>query len=118
MSAFGGNLLRALPDAGYEEQFQELFKHRGVRVERIVSRGQATPAGQWYDQAHDELVVLISGEACLQIEGEEHSRRLTAGEWLMLPARCRHRVVWTLPDRETIWLALHWCGQAEGEERN
>lgn len=118
MSAFGSNLLYNLPDAAQEEQFQALLEYQGARVERIVSRGHATLTGQWYDQDHGELVVLVSGEAGLQIEGEEHPRRLTAGDWVMLPARCRHRVAWTVPDIDTVWLAVHWPKSVEGEERN
>jgi len=26
---------------------------------------------------------------------------------VVIPARCRHRVEWTDPDQETVWLALH-----------
>lgn len=29
------------------------------------------------------------------------------GDWAVLPAHCRHRVAWTAPDRETVWLAVH-----------
>ena len=117
MSAFGANLLQNLPDAGQKECFQMLFKHQGVCVERIVSLGQATPPDQWYDQLHTELVVLMSGEAGLQIDGEEQPRRLTAGDWVMLPARCRHRVAWTSSECATVWLAVHWPEHVTCEER-
>jgi cupin 2 domain-containing protein len=29
------------------------------------------------------------------------------GDYVNLPAHCRHRVEWTDPERETVWLALH-----------
>ena len=29
------------------------------------------------------------------------------GDWVWLPARCRHRVAWTDPDAPTVWLAVH-----------
>lgn len=102
------NLLGDLPDAHQAEVFEILLQHGGLKIERIVSLGQSTPEGQWYDQEHDEWVLVIAGEALLQIAGEEAARRLEPGDWLHLPAHCRHRVVWTPPDRETVWLALHW----------
>jgi cupin 2 domain-containing protein len=101
------NLLK-LPEADLgEEFFETLLQRPGLKVERIISSGQATPAGQWYDQAGDEWVLLLSGEAWLQIEGESEARRLLPGDALLLPAHCRHRVAWTAPDKHTVWLALH-----------
>lgn len=106
--ARGGNLLADLPDARQAEMLQCLLEQGPVRVERIVSRGQATPAGTWYDQDHAEWVLLVTGGAVLHLDGEAASRRLDPGDWLYLPAHCRHRVVWTMPEQETVWLALHW----------
>lgn len=102
------NLLVDLPDACQAEVCETLLEQGVLRLERIVSRGQSTPEGQWYDQDHDEWVLVIAGQALLQIAGEQVARRLETGDWVYLPAHCRHRVVWTPPDRETIWLALHW----------
>lgn len=90
-----------------EEFFETLLQRPGVRVERIVSRGQTTPAGEWYDQAWDEWVLLLAGEALLQLDGENAPRRLRPGDSLLLPAHCRHRVAWTAADEQTVWLALH-----------
>lgn len=101
------NLL-ALPAADLSEEFFEtLLQRPGLRVERIVSSGQTTPAGEWYDQAWDEWVLLLAGEALLQLAGESEPRRLLPGDAIMLPAHCRHRVAWTQPDAQTVWLALH-----------
>lgn len=102
-----GNLLVDLPDATGSEQFEILWSLSGIRVERIISQGQATPAGQWYDQDWHEWVVLVQGEAVILLEGEATPRHLRTGDWISLPPRCRHRVQWTPPDRVTVWLALH-----------
>lgn len=102
-----GNLLAELPDATGCEQFDLVASLNRVRVERIVSQGQATPSGQWYDQDWHEWVLLLQGEALLQLEGERLPRHLGPGDWISLPPRCRHRVLWTPPDRVTVWLALH-----------
>jgi cupin 2 domain-containing protein len=101
------NILTPLPDAS-EEIFETLLTTPGIKIERIISSGQATPAGEWYDQGSDEWVLLLSGSAELLIEGEEVPRRLEAGSYLLLPAKCRHRVEWTDPDSKTVWLAVHF----------
>lgn len=113
-----GNLMHNLPDAADAEQFATLVNLEGVRVEQIVSKGQVTPQNTWYDQAWHELVVLMSGEALVELEGESSPRRLGVGDWLLLPAHCRHRVVWTLPDRPTVWLAMHWPGYTHHNEEH
>lgn len=91
-----------------EELFDAIVESRGLRIERIVSTGQATPDGDWYDQSRDEFVLLVSGAARLRIDGESRDRDLEPGDWLMLPAHCRHRVTWTQVAPPTIWLAVHF----------
>ncbi len=95
----------AFPDA---EIFDALVALPGFRIERILSHGQASPPGFWYDQPEAEWVLLVRGAARLQIEGEAAPRHLQAGDWINLPARCRHRVVWTDPEQPTVWLAAHY----------
>ncbi len=102
-----GDLLAGISDVSGAELFETVATIAGVRIERIVSQGQSTAAGEWYDQAWHEWVLLVKGEALLLIEGEQAPHRLLPGQWMLLPAHCRHRVEWTLPDQETIWLALH-----------
>jgi cupin 2 domain-containing protein len=43
--------LFALPADTVEEQFVELLSRPGLKIARIVSTGQASPLGFWYDQA-------------------------------------------------------------------
>ncbi|HXC92956.1 MAG TPA: cupin domain-containing protein [Geobacteraceae bacterium] len=104
-----GNVLADIPAQSMEELFETIFEKSGTRIERIISYGQGTPEGEWYDQEHDEWVLLLSGFAELQIEGEIEPRRLRSGDYLLLPARCRHRVIRTDADEKTIWLAIHIC---------
>lgn len=91
-----------LPD---REEFRELLRSGDLRIERIVSSGQTTPAGQWYDQDQDEWVALLQGEAVLEYEdgGKLH---LSAGDHVLLPAHCRHRVAYTSHEPPCIWIAL------------
>ena len=68
-------------EAAQEEVFDELLRGGSFRLERIVSKGQATPAGSWYDQPHDEWVLLLCGRALLRFEGESQPRELKPGAY-------------------------------------
>ncbi len=102
------NLLESLPDATNGELFEPLLRREGLLVERIVSRGQSTPEGEWYNQGWDEWVLILCGNAEIQIEGDEEPAPLVPGDSMLLPAGCRHRVVSTASDCETVWLAIHY----------
>ncbi|MDX1593205.1 MAG: cupin domain-containing protein [Gammaproteobacteria bacterium] len=109
-----GNLLHELPERLDEEAFEPLLAGGPFRLQRIVSTGQATPAGEWYDQDDDEWVLLLLGAAELRLDEEPTGRRLAPGDWVLLPAGCRHRVEWTDPDGPTVWLALHHASPGTG----
>lgn len=111
MPAAAGNLFAGLQGPGAAEAFDGLLQRPGLRIERIVSSGQASPPGFWYDQAEGEWVALLAGEARLRIEGEAVPRTLRPGDWIDLPPHCRHRVDWTAPDRPTVWLAVHYVAE-------
>ena len=96
------NLPEPLPDA---EEFTDLIPDRGVKIERIVSSGQTSPAGEWYDQDRDEWVVLIQGEAVLEYE-DGGKLRLNAGDHVLIPAHRRHRVDYTSRTPPCIWIAV------------
>ncbi|WP_022949710.1 cupin domain-containing protein [Methylohalobius crimeensis] len=102
------NLFAHLPDTLPEEWFQALLSGNRFTLERIVSLGHATPAGQWYDQARHEWVVLLSGSAGVYFEGDESVQTLHPGDYVHIPAHRRHRVEWTDPKEKTVWLALHY----------
>ena len=105
-----GNLFAGLPVVPEAaERLEILLAQPGLRIERIVSGGQASPPGFWYDQAETEWVLLLSGEALLRFEDESEARRLQAGDWLSIEPRRRHRVEWTLADTPSVWLAVHFA---------
>lgn len=108
MRLMTGNLLSKLPPLSPAEIIEPLLEASGIRLERIVSTGQATPAGEWLVQDWDEWVVLLAGEAKLMIEGESVSRELKPDDWIAIPAGVRHRVESTSQDPPTVWLALHY----------
>jgi cupin 2 domain-containing protein len=101
------NLFDDLPRHEDTELFSELLSAKGVRIERIVSTGQSTPADRPYDQDQDEWVLLVSGSAGIWIEGEGE-RALRPGDYVLIPAHCLHRVTWTAKDQPTVWLAVHF----------
>jgi len=96
--------LPSLPLA--EEFFETILSGRNIRVERIISTGQASPAGFWYDQSSDEWVALLQGEARLAWP-DGCTQTLRAGDWLFIPSHERHRVEWTSQEPPCIWLAIH-----------
>jgi cupin 2 domain-containing protein len=101
------NLFAEIPDDLPEELFQTLLGRPGLRIERIVSLGHASPEGFWYEQETHEWVLLLKGAARLRFEGEEPIE-LLPGAFVDIPARKRHRVEWTDPSEPTIWLTIHY----------
>jgi cupin 2 domain-containing protein len=102
-----GSLFADIPKVLDNEQFADLYAAPGIRIERIVSTGQATPMLEWLEQDWNEWVALLAGAAAIQLEGEPGPRILAPGDWLLIPARKRHRVEWTDLSGATIWLAVH-----------
>lgn len=100
------NLLEKLPAAKRAEAFTALLSRPGVRLERIVSRGQATPEDSPMVQDHDEWVLVLEGAAGMRIE-DSAEVSLAPGDHLLIAAGHKHWVTWTAKDRATVWLALH-----------
>lgn len=103
-----GRLLAALPPPGADEAFELILSRPGLRIERIVSHGQASPPGFWYDQAEEEWVMVVEGHATIAFE-DGRELELGAGDWVRLPARCRHRVARSASP--TVWLAVFAGGE-------
>lgn len=102
------NIYSDIPKELPDELLEEIIQGNSFRLERIVSKGHSTPEGEWYDQDKDEWVILLKGSAGLLIEGEGETIYLKPGDYIHLPAHLRHRVEWTIPGEETVWLALHY----------
>ncbi|WP_018266398.1 cupin domain-containing protein [Methylosinus sp. LW4] len=106
------NIFVDLPEKAEEEQFLPLLAAPNMRVERIVSFGQASPPGFWHDQDEAEWVILLAGSAGLRFEGRDEVLTLAPGDYLEIAAHRRHRVEWTDESLPTVWLAVHF--RAEG----
>lgn len=102
------NLFSHIPNSVPEEVFEILLETGHFKLERIVSAGQVTPSGQWYDQDTHEWVIVLRGSAGLLFEGEAEVRVMHPGDYVHIPAHLRHRVEWTDTEHKTIWLALHY----------
>ena len=101
------NLFDALPIDSTDEAFDDLLNVPGLRIERIVSHGQASAPGFWYEQATDEWVIVLQGQASLEVEGDGNLVVLEKGDHYWIPSGLRHRVNSTASDGPTIWLAVH-----------
>ncbi|MCE9529206.1 MAG: cupin domain-containing protein [Planctomycetales bacterium] len=101
---FPTNLFDDLPRQVPEEVFTKLLEADGIRIERIVSLGHASPPDFWYDQDQHEWIVVLKGAARLRFENE--SVEMKRGDFQYIPAHKKHRVEWTTPDEPTIWLAV------------
>ena len=116
------NLLRDLPAAGAGEVTEGLAGSDGVRIERIVSHGERSPDGFWYDQDEAEFVLVLAGAAQLRFADGE-VLRLKPGDWIDIAPHRHHRVDWTDPEQPTVWLAVFYpadrrSGRSIAESRN
>ncbi len=98
------NIFGNLPDEIPEEIFQTIVQTSHVRIERIISKGHRSEDGFWYDQDQNEWVLVLKGKA--RIEFEDKVVELGSGDYINIAAHRKHRVAWTTPDEETIWLAI------------
>lgn len=102
------SLLSDIPYDLSEEVFEVLLNEPTFRLERIISQGHCTPDGEWYDQNTHEWVLVLQGRGRIFFEHSDLEVELGPGDYIRIPAHNRHRVSWTDPDSETIWLALHY----------
>jgi len=104
------NLAQSLPS----ELVTILAVNQNVRIERIISTGHRSPDGFWYDQAENEWVVVLKGNAKLLLEGDDKPTTLGPGDFVNIPAHQRHRVESTDPDEPTVWLAVFYGANTSG----
>lgn len=100
------NLLCDIPADLPVELVHTIVAADGTRIERVVSKGHQSAPDFWYDQDQNEWVFLAKGEARLQFQSQ--TLHLKAGDYVNIPAHQKHRVAWTTPDEETVWLAIFY----------
>lgn len=102
------SIFRNIPDDIPEELYHEIVKTKNLRVERIVSKGHSSLISEWYDQEENEWVILLKGSAGLLFAGDDKAVVLRPGDYIHIPSHTKHRVEWTDPKLETVWLAIHY----------
>lgn len=101
------NIFKDIPDDLSAEVFENLAENKKVKIERIISKGHSSPDSGWYDQKENEWVLVLKGEAIISFY-DKSSVCLKEGDYLNIEAHQKHKVTWTAPDIETIWLAIHY----------
>jgi len=101
------NIFSEIPKDLQDELFEDIIKTDKLKIERIISYGHTSPKSGWYESQENEWVIVLKGEAILSFENSDDVR-LNAGDYINIPALKKHKVSWTLPDTETIWLAIHY----------
>ena len=102
------NIFSDIPDNLPDELFEVISENQDVKIERIVSRGHKSPNDNWYDQDKNEFIFLVCGEARLRFENEVEFVQMKKGDYLIIPAHKRHRIEWTSPNEDTVWLTVHY----------
>ena len=101
------NIFDDIPENLHSEVFESLVDSHNVRIERIISKGHTSPDTGWYDQENNEWVIILKGAADLSF-ADKSTVNLKMGDHIIISAHEKHRVSWTDPDTETIWLAIHY----------
>jgi len=107
------NIFENIPKQLSQEIFENIILQDGssgtigMKIERIISKGHSTPKSKWYNQEDNEWVIVLKGEAILSFKDSDDVK-LESGDYINIPAHTKHRVSWTTPDQETIWLAIHY----------
>ena len=102
-----GNLFTQIPHSLPNEICQDLVATKHVRIERVLSQGQASPDEGWYDQHEHEWVLVLEGYRVIEFEDGRHVT-LKAGDYLLIKAHEKHRVVESDSEQVTVWLAVFY----------
>ncbi len=102
------NIFSNIQNQTPDEILETIIQTHQFKIERIISRGHATTKGEWYNQDKNEWVIVLKGNAGLLFEGDSERVIMKAGDYINIPAHRKHRVEWTDPEEETIWLAVHY----------
>lgn len=100
-----GNLFALVKKS--DDEFIEVLmsgESGGTRIERIISHGHVSPPGFWYDQNEWEFVAVLQGNAELGFEAG--NVEMSPGDWVMIPAHVRHKVIMTSESPPCVWLAV------------
>jgi cupin 2 domain-containing protein len=103
-----GNVFSNIPHYMGDEVFDTILAFDGFEIKRIISKGHQSHPDYWYDQERNEWVMVLNGSAALKFKNGDNVVEMMPGSYVHIPAHCKHRVEWTDPDVETIWLAVYY----------
>ena len=102
------NIFSGIQKQAPDEVLETILQTGQFKIERIISHGHATTEGEWYDQDRNEWVLVLKGNAGLLFEGDDKTVIMKTGDYINIPAHQKHRVEWTDPEEETVWLTIHY----------
>lgn len=104
------NMFDDIPNDKKSEKFFEILKKENIKIEKIVSNGQKSIENFWYDQKENEFILLLQGEAILEVIEDNDIKKieLKVGDYLDIKAHIKHRVAYTSESKPTVWLAIFY----------
>jgi cupin 2 domain-containing protein len=104
------NIFKDIPSDLPDELIEKIAGDatKDISIERIISRGHASPQGFWYDQVKNEFVILLKGKAALLFKKTNKVIEMSPGDYINIPAHTLHRVEWTSKEEDSLWLAIHY----------
>lgn len=99
------NIFKNIPASMHSEITEILALKGSVRFERIVSTGQVSPEGFFYDQDEDEFVIVVKGKSVMSFSNGSKIT-LNEGDYFNIPKGLKHRVDFT--ENPTVWLAVFY----------
>ena len=105
-----GNIFKDIPLDLPDELIEKIAgdDKKDITIERIISRGHTSPPDFWYDQDRNEFIIVLKGKAGLLFKDRDEIIELSPGDYIEIPAHALHRVEWSSPEEDTVWLAIHY----------
>ncbi|CAK3698119.1 cupin 2 domain-containing protein [Vibrio crassostreae] len=101
------NIYADIPSSLPNEMFNALISNENIRIERILSHGHSSPEEGWYNQDENEWVMVLEGQGVIEFE-DGRVVTLSKGDYINIAAREKHKVVGTVENVVTIWLAVFY----------
>lgn len=101
------NIYADIPSSLPNEMFNALISNENIRIERILSHGHSSPEEGWYNQDENEWVMVIEGQGVIEFE-DGRVVTLSKGDYINIAAREKHKVIGTVENVVTIWLAVFY----------
>jgi cupin 2 domain-containing protein len=104
------NIFKDIPSDLPDELIEKIAGDgkKDISIERIISRGHASPPDFWYDQDKNEFVIVLRGKAALLFKETNKVIKMSPGDYINIPAHTLHRIEWTSSGEDTVWLAIHY----------